>query len=263
MGNKPSIEKAFDTANQVYSEYQRIQKQQEQQQSPQYNNQYPGTQPHAQQPSYGGPPQHQQRPQNHHINQQNNQQGYPHSPSPHPDEGDDPEYTRLRDLAHKEALARNDCYERSQVAYNNGEGAEAKVLSNDGHEHDRLMKQYNKQAADYVFNKKNSGRNPDEIDLHGLFVQEATDRAEEAIARCQREGRDHLTIIVGRGNHSVDHIAKLKPAITHLVEKYDVHVEPNTPNPGCLYVQFGKGKGDMEWLDRIEDKVKGGDCVLM
>jgi hypothetical protein len=117
-------------------------------------------------------------------------------------------------------------------------------------------------------------------------VQEATDRAEEAIARCQREGRDHLTIIVGRGNHSVgqfvscivflievsfqlkpcaptDHIAKLKPAITHLVEKYDVHVEPNTPNPGCLYVQFGKGKGDMEWLDRIEDKVKGGDCILM
>jgi DNA-nicking Smr family endonuclease len=54
-----------------------------------------------------------------------------------------------------------------------------------------------------MFLEKNSGRNGDEIDLHGLFVQEATDRAEEAIARCQREGKDHLTIIVGRGNHSV------------------------------------------------------------
>jgi DNA-nicking Smr family endonuclease len=51
--------------------------------------------------------------------------------------------------------------------------------------------------------EKNRDRSPDEIDLHGLFVQEATERAEEAIARCQREGRDHLTIIVGRGNHSI------------------------------------------------------------
>jgi DNA-nicking Smr family endonuclease len=50
---------------------------------------------------------------------------------------------------------------------------------------------------------KNKSRNGDEVDLHGLYVQEATERAEEAIARCQREGRDHLTIIVGRGNHSV------------------------------------------------------------
>lgn len=88
------------------------------------------------------------------------------------------------------------------------------------------MKQYNKQAADFVFESKqdvvhvffswmshlfsrivhvakNRGRSPDEVDLHGLFVQEATERAEEAIARCQREGRDHLTIIVGRGNHSI------------------------------------------------------------
>ncbi|KAI9284793.1 hypothetical protein BC943DRAFT_267712, partial [Umbelopsis sp. AD052] len=167
------------------------------------------------------------------------------------DEGDDPEYSRLRGLAHQEAMTRNDCYERSQQAYKGGDGAQAKELSNQGHEHDRLMKQYNKQAADFVFEKKNRGRAPDEVDLHGLFVQEATERADEAIARCQREGRDHLTIIVGQGNHSIDHIAKLKPAITTMVEKYNVHVEPNTPNPGCLYVEFGKGKGDMRWLDRL------------
>jgi Domain of unknown function (DUF1771) len=30
----------------------------------------------------------------------------------------------------------------------------AKELSNQGHEHDRLMKQYNKQAADFVFESK-------------------------------------------------------------------------------------------------------------
>ncbi|KAI8579952.1 hypothetical protein K450DRAFT_239878 [Umbelopsis ramanniana AG] len=246
MGNKPSLEKAFDTANQ----------------QPQYNQPYPGnhSQPYPQQPAHGGGQQ-QHHQQSH--NQQYNNQGAPHAPSPHLDEGDDPEYSRLRGLAHQAAMTRNECYERSQQAYKSGDGAQAKELSNQGHEHDRLMKQYNKQAADFVFEKKNRGRSPDEVDLHGLFVQEATERAEEAIARCQREGRDHLTIIVGRGNHSIDHIAKLKPAITTMVEKYNVHVEPNTPNPGCLYVEFGKGKGDMRWLDRLEDKVRSGDCVVM
>jgi hypothetical protein len=126
MGNKPSLEKAFDTANQVFNEYQRTQKQQEQAHN---NNQYPGNhqgQPygqHQQQQQHYNPPNQQQygRPPN---QQHNNHQGYPHSPSPHPDEDDDPEYTRLRGLAHQEALARNDCYERSHQAYNNGNGAE-------------------------------------------------------------------------------------------------------------------------------------------
>jgi hypothetical protein len=133
MGNKPSLEQAFDTANQVYHEYQRIQKEQLGQQQPQYNNQYPGnhSQPFPQQPSYGDgqhQPQSHQQPPNQHYN--NHAPQHPPSPS-HFDEGDDPEYTRLRGLAHQEALTRNECYERSQQAYNNGDGAGGKISTLD------------------------------------------------------------------------------------------------------------------------------------
>ena len=64
------------------------------------------------------------------------------------------------------------------------------------------MKKYNRQAAELVFQEKNADRPADEIDLHGLFVKEATEKVDEALKRCQHNGQDHLTIIVGKGLHS-------------------------------------------------------------
>ncbi|ORZ01534.1 hypothetical protein BCR43DRAFT_487086 [Syncephalastrum racemosum] len=180
------------------------------------------------------------------------------------EEHDDPEYTRLRALAHEEAEKRNACYERSQAAYHSGDGAGAKELSNQGHRHDEAMRKYNKQAADMVYYQKNHDRPSNEVDLHGLFVKEASEKAEEAIERCQREGADHLVIIVGKGLHSPGNIAKLKPAIINLVKKYNVSCEPNRPNPGCLYIEFGKGTGDLSWLDRLADHLGNkGSCAIM
>ncbi|CEG85020.1 hypothetical protein RMATCC62417_18755 [Rhizopus microsporus] len=140
----------------------------------------------------------------------------------------------------------------------------AKQLSIQGHKHDERMKEFNRQAAEYIYAKKNQGRPPNEIDLHGLFVTEASEKVEQAIQHCQSAGMDHLVIIVGKGLHSPGQIAKLKPAIIELVRKYNVSCQPNIPNPGCLYVEFGKGTGDLSWLDRITDKMAKGDaCVIM
>lgn len=129
--------------------------------------------------------------------------------------------------------------------------------------------------------EKNHDRPSNEVDLHGLFVKEASEKAEEAIERCQREGADHLVIIVGKGLHSpgktanqgggrsvlifaAGNIAKLKPAIINLVKKYNVSCEPNRPNPGCLYIEFGKGTGDLSWLDRLADHLGNkGSCAIM
>lgn len=145
MGNKQSLESAFDKANDVFHEIKRKQHQQQggQQGGQQSQNQYPGGYSHPQgqqgqypQPSHNAP--YQQQPQQLHPNNQqghqNNQQGHQNNhhgkpvASPHLDEGDDPEYTRLRNLAHQEALARNDCYSRSQAAYNGGDGAGGKLF---------------------------------------------------------------------------------------------------------------------------------------
>ncbi|CAO3626355.1 unnamed protein product [Cunninghamella blakesleeana] len=118
------------------------------------------------------------------------------------------------------------------------------------------MKQYNKQAADLIYREKNQHRPENEIDLHGLFVQEATERVDEAIKLCKRQGYENLTIIVGKGLHSPGQIAKLKPAIIEMVQKYEVNCEPNRPNPGCLYITFGQGTGDLSWIDKFADKLQ-------
>lgn len=110
---------------------------------------------------------------------------------------------------------------------------------------------------------KNQGRPRNEIDLHGLYVKEASQKVEEAIQHCQQAGENDLTIIVGKGLHSPNQIAKLKPAIIELVKKYNVSCQPNIPNPGCLYVEFGKGTGDLSWLDRFTDKMSNDQCVIM
>jgi len=67
---------------------------------------------------------------------------------------------------------------------------------------------------------------------------------------------DHLVIIVGRGKHSLNGVAKLKPAIADLMEKYQLCCIPNKPTVGCLYVEFGH-KPDLSWLSLFESK-----CVI-
>jgi hypothetical protein len=115
----------------------------------------------------------------------------------------------------------------------------------------------------FLYVEKNQGRPSNEIDLHGLYVKEASQKAEEAIQRCQRNGEKDLVIIVGKGLHSPNQIAKLKPAIIELVKKYEVTCQPNIPNPGCLYIEFGKGTGDLSWLDRFTDRVSNDQCTIM
>ena len=74
------------------------------------------------------------------------------------------------------------------------------------------MDAYNKQASDYIFRENNaSGHVADNvIDLHGLFVGEAEDMLERRIKYAQQNGQSGLHVIVGKGNHSVDHIQKIK-----------------------------------------------------
>jgi DNA-nicking Smr family endonuclease len=153
------------------------------------------------------------------------------------------EAARWRAEADRQAQLRNDCFERSKKAYAAGDGALAKQLSLEGKEHDRLLKEANQRASDAVFAAKNAVVKEDEIDLHGLQVKEAIERTEARLDACMREGRDHLVIIVGRGNHSVNNIPKIKPAVQSMLRKYEAQLtaELDTPNPGCVTVRFKPG----------------------
>ncbi|KAL7925937.1 hypothetical protein ACQKWADRAFT_283473 [Trichoderma austrokoningii] len=152
------------------------------------------------------------------------------------------EYDRLRDMARAEAQKRGDCFERSKRAYDDGDGARAKELSNQGKAHNAKMEEYNRQASDYIFRENNApGRvDADSIDLHGQFVEEAERILEQRIRADQARGQAHLHAIVGKGNHSANHVQKLKPKVEELCRELGLSYSTED-NAGRIYINLQGG----------------------
>lgn len=159
--------------------------------------------------------------------------------------GDDveAEYDRLRDLARQEAAKRASCFERSREAYNNGDGAEAKRLSDEGKKHGAAMEKYNRQASDYIFRENNAPeRVPDDtIDLHGQFVEEGERILEARIRDAKARGQSHLHVIVGKGNHSAGRVQKIKPSVEKLCRELRLDYATED-NEGRIYIDLTGAK---------------------
>jgi len=198
-----------------------------------------------------------------------------HSPSPptghhgHQNQNlvnqENPHYTSLRDRAHKEGEAMARCFDQSHAAYQNGDGARAHELSEEGHRHQREMEKLDGEASDWIFRENNLDSAPGEIDLHGLYVHEAVVRTDRAIQEAQSRGDSSIKLIVGKGLHSKGHAAKIKPAIEELMVKhhFSAHLDPH--NEGVLIVDFagerGRGLNADEVMRRLERQ--DGDCTIM
>ncbi|TAQ86826.1 hypothetical protein B7494_g4859 [Chlorociboria aeruginascens] len=144
------------------------------------------------------------------------------------------EYDRLRDLARQEASKRSSCFDKAHAAYERGDGAAAHDLSAEGKKHAAKMDEYNKQASDYIFRENNAvGRVQDDtIDLHGQFVEEAERILEERIS------------IVGKGNHSVNHIQKIKPRVEQVCQELGLQYATEE-NAGRMYINLQGGPAVM------------------
>ena len=129
--------------------------------------------------------------------------------------------------------------ERSQRAYQEGDGAGAKALSEEGKKHGAAMDKYNRQASEYIFRENNAdGRvAADTIDLHGQFVEEAEEILTQRIRAAQSSGQTHLHVIVGRGNHSANHVQKIKPAVEKLCRELGLQYATEE-NEGRIYVNL-------------------------
>ncbi|KAL5364057.1 smr family protein [Aspergillus floccosus] len=156
------------------------------------------------------------------------------------------EYDRLRDLARQEASKRNSCFQRSQEAYTSGDGAMAKELSEQGKAHGRKMEEYNKQASEFIFRENNANGRvaPDTIDLHGQFVEEAEEILEERIKYAKAHGQAHLHVIVGKGNHSANHVQKIKPRVEQVCRELGLQYATED-NAGRIYVNLTGGPADL------------------
>ncbi|KAH7001978.1 hypothetical protein EDB80DRAFT_719580 [Ilyonectria destructans] len=152
------------------------------------------------------------------------------------------EYDRLRDLARAEAEKRNQCFQRSRQAYDDGDGARAKELSNEGKAHDAKMDDYNQQASDFIFRENNAPGHveADCIDLHGQFVEEAERILEQRIRADQAAGQTHLHAIVGKGHHSAGHVQKIKPKVEELCRELGLKFSTEE-NAGRIYINLQGG----------------------
>ncbi|KAK1731373.1 hypothetical protein CaCOL14_009872 [Colletotrichum acutatum] len=167
----------------------------------------------------------------------------------HADNDDDDterEYDRLRDLAREEANKRNQAFERSQQAYQSGDGAAAKELSNEGKRHAQKMEDYNRQASEFIFRENNAaGRVTGScVDLHGQYVEEAERILEERIRADRARGQEHLHAIVGKGNHSTGHVQKLKPRIEAICREMGLKYSTEE-NAGRIYINLQGGDATM------------------
>ena len=104
----------------------------------------------------------------------------------------------------------------------------------------------------------------------GLFVEEAIDRVEQAVQDGQRAGRQRLVVITGKGLHSTQHVAKIKPRVEQLMQQYglEAHVDPH--NAGRLIVNLQPNSGgprgtrDVHALANQLDTGAGQDqCTIM
>lgn len=169
----------------------------------------------------------------------------------------------LRRKAEEAGNKRKQLSEASQQAYKQNEKAKAKQLSEDAKLALEHMNAYNEEASRIIFteNNKNLTYPDSSIDLHGLYVKEAVHFTREKIRKWQKSSpstADSLVIIVGAGNHSIDNVQKIKPAIEDLL-KNELGFSSNsilldTPNKGCITIESktSKGNNSSSWV-----------CVLM
>lgn len=77
-----------------------------------------------------------------------------------------------------------------------------------------------------------------------MYTAEAISRTEQEIAQRQARGDPSVRIIVGKGVHSKDHVAKIKPAIEDLMRRYNLQAHLDPHNSGVLVVDLtGKAGG--------------------
>ncbi|KAG8897547.1 hypothetical protein FRB99_008096 [Tulasnella sp. 403] len=113
---------------------------------------------------------------------------------------ENPHYKSLRARARQagDAMARS--FRESQDAYHTGNKARAKELSNQGKQQQAEMERLNKEASEWIFKQNNLDSGPDEVDLHGLYVKEAVEQTEKAIAGAKRRGDSQIRLIVGKSS---------------------------------------------------------------
>jgi DNA-nicking Smr family endonuclease len=155
-----------------------------------------------------------------------------------------PEGNRLRALAQTYAEERGQCFSQSKQAFESGDKARAKELSDQGKLAGQKMDDTNKQAAEIILKFRNDGHPENYLDLHGLYLEEAITAFQDRLQKLQKLNEDIIfEVIPGAGNHSKNK-AIIKPKVIEELQKRKLNFEEK--NAGTLLVHLvGSGaKGE-------------------
>lgn len=144
------------------------------------------------------------------------------------------------------AEKRDQSVRSSRQAYKRGDGLKAKEYSNAGKHYKKLCEDANRSAANAIFIQNNENRPLTEIDLHGLFVNEAIEKLSECVIEAISIDVRQLDVIVGRGRHSEDG-PKLKPSVEQFAKENSISCSFN--HPGRIRLHIGRSDKAVEYDD--------------
>ncbi|KAI9068060.1 DUF1771-domain-containing protein [Trametes sanguinea] len=127
---------------------------------------------------------------------------------------------RARANAAGDEMAR--CFDEAHRAYESGDGARAKELSNKGKAAQQEMERLNEQAAEWIFRENNTDSGPGEVDLHGLYVKEAIRFTDKHGLVAELDEHNSGVLIVNLDGHPTGGGRVLRPDdITRGLERKD------------------------------------------
>ncbi|CAH00313.1 Smr domain-containing protein [Kluyveromyces lactis] len=159
----------------------------------------------------------------------------------------DKEYQRLRGLADQAYKERQKLSQQSQSSFKTGDKSKAHELSEAAKKKLKEAEDYNLQAAEYVFVANNADSSSNEIDLHGLYVKEAKWILQRRVAAAVKNGESELQVIVGKGLHSSNGVAKLKPAIQELCDEANLNDHVDSKNTGVVIIDLTGARIPVSW----------------
>ena len=118
------------------------------------------------------------------------------------------------------------CAKASQEAWKNGKKGDAHTLSEEKKNWQKKKDDANRRAAKLILEPQN-WQTSKEIDLHGLYLDEAMDATREFIRHWSKKTlrRETVLIITGAGNHSENKKAVIRPTVEELLQDQGLEYE--------------------------------------
>ncbi|KAH9061245.1 hypothetical protein EDB87DRAFT_405601 [Lactarius vividus] len=150
-------------------------------------------------------------------------------------EGEDLEFAKKqREIARRSGREMAETYSRAKSAQRMGDHWAAQELRQQGDAHKSSMEVHDWYAAEIIFCENNKNRRDAMIDLHGLYVAEAVEFADDLLQYTRSRGDEVAHFIVGKGLHSGAGKAKIRSALEDLFTKRGLDYFLDPRNTGVL-----------------------------